>query len=97
MDIAQVFSGFAVGALVGITGVGGGALMTPLLVLLFGVSRDGNALNGTAVSEQLRGYLLAATVPEFASGLDIRPYIGGRSDGEPGDVKVELFLFSGSR
>ncbi|MBK9954852.1 MAG: sulfite exporter TauE/SafE family protein [Rhodocyclaceae bacterium] len=38
MDIAQVFSGFAVGTLVGMTGVGGGALMTPLLVLLFGVA-----------------------------------------------------------
>ncbi|EJK81819.1 sulfite exporter TauE/SafE family protein [Rhizobium sp. AP16] len=31
------FSGFFVGMLVGITGVGGGSLMTPLLVLLFGV------------------------------------------------------------
>lgn len=31
------FSGFAVGAIVGLTGVGGGSLMTPLLVLLFGV------------------------------------------------------------
>ncbi|MBI5790778.1 MAG: sulfite exporter TauE/SafE family protein [Rhodocyclales bacterium] len=30
------FSGFAVGVLVGLTGVGGGSLMTPLLVLLFG-------------------------------------------------------------
>ncbi|UWU16015.1 sulfite exporter TauE/SafE family protein [Rhizobium sullae] len=30
-------SGFFVGALVGITGVGGGSLMTPLLVLLFGI------------------------------------------------------------
>ncbi|TCU09935.1 sulfite exporter TauE/SafE family protein [Rhizobium sullae] len=30
-------SGFFVGALVGITGVGGGSLMTPLLVLIFGV------------------------------------------------------------
>jgi hypothetical protein len=30
-------SGFAVGVLVGLTGVGGGSLMTPLLVLLFGV------------------------------------------------------------
>jgi uncharacterized membrane protein YfcA len=30
-------SGLAVGALVGFTGVGGGSLMTPLLVLLFGV------------------------------------------------------------
>lgn len=29
-------SGFAVGLLVGLTGVGGGSLMTPLLVLLFG-------------------------------------------------------------
>lgn len=29
-------SGFVVGALVGFTGVGGGSLMTPLLVLLFG-------------------------------------------------------------
>ena len=31
-------SGFLVGLIVGITGVGGGSLMTPLLVLLFGVS-----------------------------------------------------------
>jgi uncharacterized protein len=30
-------SGFLVGLLVGLTGVGGGSLMTPLLVLLFGV------------------------------------------------------------
>src|SRR3954449_1696049 len=29
-------AGFLVGALVGMTGVGGGSLMTPLLVLLFG-------------------------------------------------------------
>jgi len=31
-------SGFLVGLIVGITGVGGGSLMTPLLVLLFGIS-----------------------------------------------------------
>jgi len=31
-------AGFGVGAVVGITGVGGGALMTPILVLLFGVA-----------------------------------------------------------
>src|SRR5579864_96439 len=30
-------SGLVVGVLVGLTGVGGGSLMTPLLVLLFGV------------------------------------------------------------
>jgi uncharacterized membrane protein YfcA len=37
MDAAYTVSGFIVGAVVGLTGVGGGALMTPLLVLLFGV------------------------------------------------------------
>jgi hypothetical protein len=31
-------SGFFVGALVGFTGVGGGSLMTPILVLLFGIA-----------------------------------------------------------
>ena len=30
-------SGFAVGLLVGLTGVGGGSLMTPLLIMLFGI------------------------------------------------------------
>lgn len=38
MDFGYSFAGFAVGAIVGLTGVGGGSLMTPLLVLLFGVS-----------------------------------------------------------
>lgn len=38
MTLSYVGSGFAVGLLVGLTGVGGGSLMTPLLTLLFGVS-----------------------------------------------------------
>jgi uncharacterized membrane protein YfcA len=38
INIAYVLSGFLVGFLVGITGVGGGSLMTPLLILLFGIS-----------------------------------------------------------
>jgi len=37
MDYLYTLSGFGVGAIVGLTGVGGGSLMTPLLVLLFGV------------------------------------------------------------
>ncbi|MBL8446081.1 MAG: sulfite exporter TauE/SafE family protein [Zoogloeaceae bacterium] len=37
MDIAYTIAGFSVGAIVGLTGVGGGSLMTPLLVLLFGI------------------------------------------------------------
>ena len=37
MVSAYPLSGFVVGALVGLTGMGGGSLMTPLLILLFGV------------------------------------------------------------
>jgi len=37
IDPLYVASGFSVGLLVGMTGVGGGSLMTPLLILLFGV------------------------------------------------------------
>ncbi|MES2627026.1 MAG: sulfite exporter TauE/SafE family protein [Pseudomonadota bacterium] len=36
MDLMYSISGFVVGMLVGVTGVGGGSLMTPLLVFLFG-------------------------------------------------------------
>jgi uncharacterized membrane protein YfcA len=36
-NLLYATSGFAVGMLVGMTGVGGGSLMTPLLILLFGV------------------------------------------------------------
>jgi uncharacterized membrane protein YfcA len=38
MSLTYILSGFAVGLLVGMTGVGGGSLMTPLLTLLFGVT-----------------------------------------------------------
>ena len=38
MSIAYTVAGFSVGAIVGLTGVGGGSLMTPLLVLLFGIN-----------------------------------------------------------
>ncbi|SNU02472.1 hypothetical protein SAMN06298212_1383 [Ruaniaceae bacterium KH17] len=38
MDMGLVLGAFAVGIVVGLTGMGGGALMTPMLVLIFGVS-----------------------------------------------------------
>ena len=47
IDPAYCVSGFGVGMLVGLTGVGGGSLMTPLLVLLFGIHP------GTAVGTDL--------------------------------------------
>ncbi len=36
-DIAFILAGFAVGLIVGLTGVGGGSLMTPILIFFFGV------------------------------------------------------------
>lgn len=47
LDIALVLGSAVVGFLVGMTGLGGGALMTPMLVLLFGVSPS------TAISSDL--------------------------------------------
>ncbi len=38
MDPAIVLFGFGIGALVGMTGMGGGSLMTPLLILIFGTN-----------------------------------------------------------
>jgi uncharacterized membrane protein YfcA len=37
VDIAFVLAGFAVGIVVGLTGVGGGSLMTPILIFFFGI------------------------------------------------------------
>ena len=37
MDFGLALAGLFVGGIVGLTGMGGGALMTPMLVLFFGV------------------------------------------------------------
>lgn len=60
MDLLYVASGALVGTLVGATGVGGGSLMTPILVLVFGVSP------GTAVGTDL---LFAAITKGFGTAL----------------------------
>ena len=39
MEFSHILAGFAVGYIIGLTGVGGGSLMTPLLILGFGVCR----------------------------------------------------------
>jgi len=36
-DLTLIFAGFFVGLVVGVTGVGGGSLMTPILIFFFGV------------------------------------------------------------
>jgi uncharacterized membrane protein YfcA len=56
LDLLKVVAGAIVGFTVGLTGMGGGALMTPILVLLFGVSP------GTAVSSDLLASLVMKPV-----------------------------------
>jgi uncharacterized membrane protein YfcA len=62
IDLLYVFSGFCVGVLVGMTGVGGGSLMTPLLILLFGVHP------ATAVGTDLLFAAATKTVGTFVHG-----------------------------
>lgn len=60
MDWLYTLSGFAVGLIVGVTGVGGGSLMTPLLVLFFGVSPAtavGTDLLYAALTKSLGGWV----------------------------------------
>jgi uncharacterized membrane protein YfcA len=57
-------SGFAVGMLVGMTGVGGGSLMTPLLILLFGIHP------ATAVGSDLLYAAATKTAGTLAHGLN---------------------------
>ena len=60
LSFAHTLSGFFVGVLVGLTGVGGGSLMTPLLILLFGIHPS------TAVGSDL---LFAATTKAVGTSV----------------------------
>jgi len=62
IDPLYVASGFGVGLLVGMTGVGGGSLMTPLLILLFGIHP------ATAVGTDLLYAAATKTVGSAAHG-----------------------------
>jgi uncharacterized membrane protein YfcA len=70
IDPLYSLSGFFVGMLVGMTGVGGGALMTPILILLFGIHP------ATAVGTDLLYAAATKTggslVHGFARGIDWR-------------------------
>jgi uncharacterized membrane protein YfcA len=59
MDPALIAFGLGVGILVGMTGIGGGSLMTPMLILVFGVTpvtAIGTDLAYAAVTKTVGGY-----------------------------------------
>ncbi len=84
-------SGFAVGLLVGLTGVGGGSLMTPLLVLLFGFHPS------TAVGTDLLYAAATKTVGSamhgFRNTIDWRVVRRLASGSVPGAVITLLILY----
>lgn len=63
MDFAFAWAGLAVGIAVGATGVGGGSLMTPILILFYGISPK------VAVGTDL---LYASISKAFGVGLHVR-------------------------
>ena len=91
IDPLYSLSGFAVGALVGMTGVGGGSLMTPLLILLFGVHP------ATAVGTDLLYAAATKTggslVHGFARSIDWR-VVGRLATGSVPATIVTLALLS---
>ena len=63
MDLVTPVAGFFIGVLVGFTGVGGGALMTPLLVFMFGVAPQtaiGTDLLFAAITKGFGGWVHGA-------------------------------------
>jgi uncharacterized membrane protein YfcA len=59
VDLALIGFGLGVGILVGMTGIGGGSLMTPLLILVFGVkpiTAVGTDLAYAAITKTVGGY-----------------------------------------
>ncbi len=85
MDYWYAFSGLAIGAIVGMTGVGGGALMTPLLVIAFGIppaiavgtdllygalTKAGGAwIHRNAVDWKIVGLLASGSIPAAIFGI----------------------------
>jgi uncharacterized membrane protein YfcA len=63
LDLYKTLAGLIVGFVIGLTGMGGGALMTPVLVLLFGVNP------GTAVSADV---VTSLVLKPFGGGVHVK-------------------------
>ncbi|MGH6968861.1 MAG: sulfite exporter TauE/SafE family protein [Stellaceae bacterium] len=90
-SLAYPVSGFVVGMLVGMTGVGGGSLMTPLLILLFGISP------ATAVGTDLlyaAATKTAGTAMHGFTGTIDWPIVGRLAAGSMPLTAITLFCLS---
>ena len=77
MNFTLALAGLGVGIIVGLTGMGGGALMTPILVLVFGVppvAAVSSDLAASAVMKPFGGFGHAADAqPEDQPPVDRAP------------------------
>ena len=73
MDWLLVLGGLGVGTVVGLTGMGGGALMTPMLVIFFGVDPV------TAVSSDL---VVSLVMKPFGAGVHAKEGTVNYSSGQ---------------
>ena len=67
MDFIAILSGFGVGAIVGMTGVGGGSLMTPLLLTFAIMGRSINGFELRDADVVLRPKLPGVSGADFTS------------------------------
>jgi hypothetical protein len=91
IDWLYAMSGFGVGLLVGMTGVGGGSLMTPLLILLFGI-HPATAV-GTDLLYAAATKTCGTVVHGFNSSIDWR-VVGRLALGSVPMTVVTLFVMS---
>src|SRR6516165_5817238 len=102
IDLRYAMSGFGVGMLVGMTGVGGGSLMTPLLVLVFGVhpaTAVGTEISGGAVHAyhgsvdwRITRRLAYGSVPAALLSLLLLAHLGSSSKASGGIISTTLGL-----
>ncbi len=92
IDPLYVISGFGVGVLVGMTGVGGGSLMTPILILLFGIHPSTAVRTDLlfAASTKTVGSLVHAAARTIDWAL-----VGSLAAGSVPATAATLFLLSG--
>ena len=80
IDATFAASGLCVGVLVGLTGVGGGSLMTPLLVLFFGLEPRAAVGTDLLYAALTKAVGSAAITPMMTATTTMatRPAAGGR-------------------
>jgi uncharacterized protein len=90
-DALYIVAGLGVGVLVGLTGVGGGSLMTPVLVLLFGIHPS--TVVGTDLLFAASTKTLGTLIHGLARNIDWR-LVGLLAAGSVPATIASLFLLS---